>query len=55
MNLKEILQDLVDAALACEAGRELDAGCDGDGPLAKAMVKLKMAKNTEEATDIIYG
>lgn len=51
---KEILKELVVVALESEAGVEIDAGCNGEGPLAKAMVSLGMAKDLNEATNKIY-
>ncbi len=55
MKAKDILQELVDACLESGAGQDIDAGCDSNGPLANAMVYLKMASNTEVATDFIYS
>ena len=55
MTLKECLEDLVNALQGTDAAHEVDAGCEGNGPLARAMVKLGRFKSTDEATDAIYG
>lgn len=52
---KDMLRELVEAILEGEAGREIDAGCDGDGPVANAIVLLDMAPDVEAATEMIFG
>lgn len=52
---KAALRDLVDAIHDSDAAREIDAGCNGDGPLANALVALGDFKNSEQATDAIFG
>ena len=54
IDYKAALQYLVDTILEGESGGEIDAGCNGDGPLANAMVALGMYPDVEEATDAIY-
>lgn len=51
----EILKNLVEAILeGTDCGAEIDAGCNGEGPLAEAMVYLGLASDLDEATDKIY-
>ena len=49
------LIELVETILEGESGRDIDAGWDSDGPLARSMVLLGMARDTEEATIQIFG
>ena len=55
ISLKNALRNLVDAIMESEAGPDIDAGCDGLGPLAEALVALGDYKDTFEATDAIFG
>lgn len=52
---QEMLRELVDAILESNTGREIDSGCNGDGPVANAMVLLGMAPDVDAATDMIFG
>lgn len=51
---KAALEDLVDAIMDCDIGREIDAGCDGSGPVATALVALGRFKTLKKATDAIW-
>lgn len=52
---EDVLKNLVEAIIGgTECGPEIDAGCNGEGPLAEAMVHIGMAKDLDEATNIIY-
>ena len=48
-------KELVEAIMEGESGRDIDAGCGGDGPLAHALVILDMAPDTMSAADMIFG
>lgn len=54
-DFKYLLRELVDSIVGSDAAREIDAGCDGDGPLAHALVGLGDYKNLRQATKSIYG
>jgi hypothetical protein len=54
IDVKDALADLVDAIMENDAGREIDAGCDGEGPLATALVALGRYKTLKKATDAIW-
>jgi len=47
------LQTLVDALIESDAAREIDAGCDGFGPVANALIAL--GKTYEEANLLVWG
>lgn len=55
INYRDALKELVLYILETEAGREIDAGCDGEGPLAIAMVQCGISRTTSSATKRIYG
>lgn len=52
---KDALTDLVETIMEAQCGGEIDAGCDGEGPLARALVILGKFKTTKRATKEIYG
>lgn len=55
LTAEDVLRNLVETIMEGESGGEIDAGCDGEGPLAQALVFLGMADDEEKATDMIYG
>lgn len=54
VDLKNALADLVDAIMESDAGREIDAGCNEEGPLATALVALGRYKTLKRATKAIW-
>lgn len=48
----ELLEAICEYPEAC---CELDAGCDGEGPVAKCLVAFGKYKNLDEATEAIFG
>lgn len=53
IDYKTELRVLVHTILECGAARDIDAGCEGNGPVALALVAL--GESNEAANKIIWG
>lgn len=51
--LEAALLDIITACIDSEAAKEIDAGCNGEGPVATAMIL--MGKTFEGANQEIWG
>lgn len=54
-SFKDVLVELVEAIEGTDAAREIDAGCEGEGPFATALVAVGKYKTLKKATKSIYG
>lgn len=51
---EKALIELVDSLIDTDQAAEIDAGCDGEGPMARALVALGRHPDLESATAAIY-